>query len=172
MEQNAPDRLSGQPVRLFDGVVQMTTTDLSSNGFGVPWGVTRSWTNGPGYANTSFFGSGQVVSQLPYLQSWNNGSTLVLVSNGLNAREFDWNGTNWVEHFYLQDKLNYNGGSNEYVLTDSTGQQLKFSDFTAGIPVNQRGQLKSLADAQGNLTSVTSRTSDGKPSEIQRTATV
>jgi hypothetical protein len=61
----------------------LITTDLSSSGFGVPWGVTRSWTNGAGYASTTFYGSGEVVSQLPYLQSFNSGSTIAAITNGV-----------------------------------------------------------------------------------------
>ena len=90
-----------------------------SGGFGTPWGVTRSWTNGAGYANTSFYGAGEVLSQMPYMQSWDSGSTLVVISSGVNAREFDSNGSNWVEHFYLQDKLTYNSTAHEYTLTES-----------------------------------------------------
>src|SRR5262249_37950301 len=79
----------------------------------------------------------------------------------------------WVEHLYLQDKLTFNSATHEYMLTDTTGNQIKFSDFSAGVPSNQRGQFKSMTDADGNvLASVTSRTADGKPSEIQRSATV
>lgn len=169
MESNAPDRFSHEPLRYFDGVIQLTTTDISSQGFGSPWGVTRSWTNGPGYANTSFYGAGEVLSQLPYLQSWNDGGTLVVITNGINARQFDFNGSNWVEHHYLQDKLTYNSTLH---LTDTTGNLIKFSDFTTGVPSNQRGQFKSLTDQYGNVTQVTSRTTDGKPTEIQRSTTV
>ncbi len=171
-EENAPDRFSHEPVRYFDGVLKLTTTDISSNGFGKAWGMTRSWTNGPGYANTSFYGSGWLVSQLPYMQSWNNGNTVVVITNGVNAREFDANGGNWVEHFYLQDKLTYNSTAHEFTLTDTTGNQIKFSDFSTSLPANQQGQLKSLTDRDGNVTQVTSRTTDGKPAEIQRSTTV
>src|SRR5207245_10278181 len=89
-----------------------------------------------------------------------------------NARQFALNGSNWVEHFYLQETLTYNSGAHEYSLVDTTGNTIKFSDFSTTLPMNQRGQFKSLTDPQGNVTSVTSRTSDGKPSEIQRSSTV
>src|SRR5206468_8951341 len=64
------------------------------------------------------------------------------------------------------------GSPNEYVFTDTTGDQMHFSDFSSSIPTNQKGQLKSWVDPDGNTTSVVSRTSDGKPTEVQRTVTV
>ena len=39
----------------------------------------------------------------------------------------------------------------------------------SGIPSNQRGQLKSVTDPGGNGVTVTARTADGKPAEVQRT---
>jgi RHS repeat-associated protein len=170
--ENAPGRFSQGPVRYFDGVVELMTTDLTSSGFGVQWGVTRSWTNGAGYASTSFYGAGEVVSQLPYLLSLNSGNTVSVISNGVNAREFDANGGNWVPHFYIQDKLTYSSSAKQYTLTDTTGNQITFSDFSTSYPANQQGQFVSLTDPDGNVIQVTSRTSDGKPAEVQRSVTV
>jgi hypothetical protein len=63
--------------------VQPETTDLASDGFGVPWGVTRSWTNGDGsgaqttsYAYTFFPNTVQVQSvavTLPVISAAQNG---------------------------------------------------------------------------------------------------
>src|SRR5437868_1161173 len=36
-------------VRYFDGAISLSMSDLSSSGFGTPWGQDRQWTN-----NTSF----------------------------------------------------------------------------------------------------------------------
>jgi hypothetical protein len=49
---------SSHPVRYADGVVMVASRDLESEGMGVAWGVTRSWTNGqtftaPARINTS-----------------------------------------------------------------------------------------------------------------------
>ncbi|HEY8503636.1 MAG TPA: hypothetical protein VIL46_03585, partial [Gemmataceae bacterium] len=40
---------SEYPVRYADGVVRMGVTDLAAQGFGLPWGHSRSWTNWRGY---------------------------------------------------------------------------------------------------------------------------
>jgi hypothetical protein len=49
-----PSDSSDAPVRYADGVVTLAETDLHSDGFGFPWGQTRSWTNGPGYATGGY----------------------------------------------------------------------------------------------------------------------
>src|SRR5207245_2560926 len=121
------------PVRYGDGVVNFSTTDLESDGFGQAWGQSRSWTNAGGaFPTTALNGTGWIITQLPYLlQATSN--NLVLVSNGVNYRYFDFNGTNWVERFYGQEKL-VAGSPNEYVFTDTTGDQMHFSDFSTSIP--------------------------------------
>jgi RHS repeat-associated protein len=163
---------SSGPVRYFDGVVNLSTADLQSNGFGQAWGQTRSWTNTLNATPNPLNGSGWIVTLLPYLLQANSGSTLVAITNGINYRYFDANGGNWVPRFFDQDSLVTNSLAHEYVLTDTTGDQLRFSDFSASIPANQKGQLKSFTDPDGNAISVISRTGDGKPTEVQRSVTL
>lgn len=64
---NNPPNTTRRPVRYFDGTVAIGATDLQSNGFGIPWGQTRSWTNAAGYEATAVNGIGWVGTQLPYL---------------------------------------------------------------------------------------------------------
>jgi hypothetical protein len=56
---------SGAPVRYADGAVNLATCDLSAGGFGMGWGLTRSWTNA--FMTSGFNGNGVVVAELPYL---------------------------------------------------------------------------------------------------------
>jgi hypothetical protein len=65
------------PVRMFDGIVKIGMSELSSAGFGISWGQDLSWTNGSGYAATSFTGAGTVLAELPYLQQ-NSGSVALI----------------------------------------------------------------------------------------------
>jgi RHS repeat-associated protein len=160
---------SSQPVRYFDGTVKLTTADLESDGFGVPWGQTRSWTNGPGYAAGSVNGFGTVVSQMPSLVQVSGDATVALVTNGTTARYFDVNGNAYVPRFFVQDQLGHNAAAHEFTLTDTTGSRITLNDFDAVVLPQARGQLKSFADRDGNLTRVVSRTSDGKIQEVQRT---
>src|SRR5262249_7554248 len=74
--------------------------------------------------------------------------------------------------FFRQKALSYTSGTGEFTLTDTTGNVLKFCDFSTSLPAAQRGAFKSFADPNGNTTAVTSRATDRKPTEVQRSATV
>ena|GEM_PF-2414997 len=156
------------PVRFYDGVVQMdSSSDVSSNGFGMEWGLDRSWTNGVGYATNAFNGSGMVDSEMPYMIQDGTGNHFAVITNGTNARFYDLNNGLYNPRYYLQEGLSYDAANHQYVLQDTTGQTLRFWDFTV-TPTGKRGQFQSLIDPYGNLTSVVSWTSDGKPIEVQR----
>jgi hypothetical protein len=55
---------TGNPIRYFDGVVQLAMGDLESDGFGVPWGQNRTWTNGVGYYVKNNNGWGMPVNSI------------------------------------------------------------------------------------------------------------
>src|SRR5262249_4569675 len=74
--------------------------------------------------------------------------------------------------FFLQEQFSHNTSTKESPLKDTAGPTLLFSDFDFSLPAKQRGSLKSFTDGNGNVTQVTSRTSDGKPAEVQRSVTV
>jgi hypothetical protein len=155
-------------VRYSDGVIQLTVTDLSSSGISVPWGIERSWTNAANVAPGGY-GSGWIVSQLPYLLQQNSGSTLLVVTSGTNARAFTLNGSNWVASNFLHETLVANSGAQQLDFTDSQGDLIRFNDFSSSRP----GLFKSYTDSQGNVTSVTSYTSDNKHvAEVQHSSTV
>jgi len=82
----AGDGFSGA-VRLADGTVSVTDTDLASGGYGMPWGHTRTWTNRLGLAEKTPNGNGWTISQLPYLLQ--GSSTIVEVASGRSGRYFD-----------------------------------------------------------------------------------
>jgi hypothetical protein len=155
-------------VRYNDGVVRVSATDLSSTGISIPWGQERYWTNAANLAPGGY-GSGWLVSQLPYLLQQNGGSTLLVVTSGTNERAFTQNGSNWVASNFLQETLVENSGAQELDFTDTQGDVIRFNDFSSSRP----GLFKSYTDSQGNLTSVTSYTSDNKHiAEVQHSSTV
>jgi hypothetical protein len=47
-ESNIPSLFSPSGVRYADGAVNLAFDDLTSGGFGMDFGVTRTWTNLPG----------------------------------------------------------------------------------------------------------------------------
>jgi RHS repeat-associated protein len=157
---------SSNPVRYFDGTVKLSTTDLGSSGFGNSWGQARSWTNNPGYASSGLNGTGNVDIQMPYLLQVSGDNTIAAVSNGTTARYFDSAGGGaYTPRFFDQDQLAHSGSS--FVLTDTTGNQLTFNDFTANPPA-ARGQLIRFSDKDGNQTNVVYDV-NGLIQETQRT---
>ncbi len=163
---DSPDGFSSGPVRYADGTMSTGATDLSSAGFGVGWGQTRTWTNNPGYEPTGVNGTGVVDTQLPYLLQGDNG-TLVVVRSGTSALYFDLSGGVYAPRYFDQDRLA--AGTGEYVLTDTQGDQLHFATFS-GVPAYQAGQLLSFVDPAGNQTTI-NRGADGKPTSMVQTVT-
>lgn len=168
----AANGFSEAGIRYFDGTLSYQTTDLSSAGFGTPWGHDRAWSNHPGSKFKSFNGSGMLVEQLPSLIQIYGTETLALVSSGTNALYFDQlvDGT-YQTRFFSKEQLRHDSFFNEYILTDSTGNQLRFHDFESGFPSPQVGQLKSFTDPAGDVTLV-NRATDGKVADVQRSQTL
>jgi hypothetical protein len=148
-------------VRYADGAVNIQAQDLFSANFGTPWAQGRSWSNAVGSGAHAANGSGVVNPFLPYVELANGTSTLAVVTTGTDARYFDLAGGVYQERFFLGDTLTYHGTAGEYVLTDPTGAQLTFYDFSSSRPPLQRGAFVSYADPYGNVTGVTSWTADG-----------
>lgn len=174
----SPTLSSSQPVRYYDGVVTLAETDLSSAGFGLPWGQTRSWTNGPGYAVGASNGSGWVATQAPHLiqADGTSNDTIIMVSNGTTARYYDLSEGVYHGRFADTAQLNYTSGGgsggDQFTLTDSQGDQLGFFGFSSNLPAAQRGTFMSFTDPKGNLTEVTSFTGDGKEAVVEHESTV
>ena len=146
--------------------------DLSSQGFGTPWEQGGDWTNFSSYAPANYNGNGWEDPHLPFLVDvYGNGSSIAVITSGSDGRYFDLNGSTYVEREFMQDTLVHNTSTNEFVLTDSAGNQTRFSDFSTSLPTGQRGQFDSLTDPYGTVTSVTSRNSTGLPTEVQRSLT-
>jgi RHS repeat-associated protein len=175
-EPSQADCESSAPVRYFDGTVAMSTTDLTSDGFGVPWTQSRSWSNTPGYAGVAltqyggapltYNGNGWVDTQLPFMETNNEYNTAIVVLSGTNALFFDNIGGQWTPRFFTQEQLSLANG--EFLLTDTAGDQIHFNAFAGTPGSSQWGRFLSMTDANGNTTTVTSWTADGKPTEIVR----
>jgi RHS repeat-associated protein len=163
---------SPNPVRYFDGVALIAETDLSSDGFGTPWGQTRSWSNHPGYSFGSSNGSGWVDTQLPYLLRAETGddTTIIEMSNANDSRYFDLAGSGYQARFFDQSTFVHNtaGTNHEFDLTDSSGDVIRFDDFSGSLPYYQRGQFEGFTDPGGNRLDVVAHTPDGQVAEVQR----
>lgn len=163
---NNPNNFSAAGVRFADGVVKFAVTDLSVAGFGMGWGPSRSWTNGPGYADNRVAGNGW-VDAMPSIVQVDGTNTLAVVIDGTNARTFDIDETEYVERFFGQNRLVHDSGEDQYVLTTPDGVVYQFWDFTVADEI-QRGQFESRTDPNGNVTEVTDRDGDGRITEVTR----
>jgi RHS repeat-associated protein len=163
--------VSSDPIRYFDGAVLLSTTDMESEGFGFHWGQSRYWGNLPGYSASGSNGSGTVVAQFPYLRQNAAGNSIVVNSNGVDARYFDQVGSSYTPRLYEQETFTHDTTNKQFVLTDTVGDVIRFDDFDSSWPANQQGQFQSLTDPAGNATQVTSRQPNGKPVEVQRSTT-
>src|SRR5439155_19849300 len=161
-------------VRYATGAVERNFTDLQSNGYGLGEGMTRSFTNAfsPTY---TWEGKGMVISQQPYLVQ--NGTGVIVVLSDADAIYFDKVGSNYVPHWYSKDTLTSQlvmQGMNrvtQYTFTDTIGDSMVFWGFDTSF-TNEWGTLDSFTDPNGQVTSVTARTSDGKVQDTQRTAVI
>ncbi len=75
---------------LYNDGVDLEFTDLESDGFGAPYGQSRSWTNGPGYAAVSVNGTGMVDIDQPHLDQVNGNNTVAVITSGTDALYFDF----------------------------------------------------------------------------------
>jgi RHS repeat-associated protein len=168
---NVPSNTSAAGVNYSTGDTQVVSNELSSDGFGMPWGQTISWTNGLGYAARGDNGNGIVDTQTPYLLPVNGPNTIAEIANGTTAEYFDLVNGAYQPRFFDQSTLTYDSGSGEYTLTDESGDQLVFWGFSPAILLGQQGQFQSFTDPGGNTTAVTARTPDGRPARVQRSST-
>jgi len=85
----------------------VTATDLSSGSLGLPWGQSRSWTNGSGYAFGGTSGTGWVISQAPHLfqADGSNNDTIILVTSGTTALFYDLDESTYQGRFYDTSQL-------------------------------------------------------------------
>ena len=109
---SGPNQSSANPVRYNDGIVTVTATDLSSGSLGLPWGQSRSWTNGAGYSFGSTNGNGWVISQAPHLLQADGTSndTIILVTSGTTALFYDLDQSIYHGRFYDTSQLSYDDG--------------------------------------------------------------
>jgi RHS repeat-associated protein len=181
-----PSSLADTGVRYADGSAFVTANDLPDIGFDLPWGQTRTWSSAAGYDYAGGNGIGWVDSQLPQLIPAYGTTTLALISDGMTARYFDQletglyytriesldfetlHGTERVQDEFIA----YDEANDQYVLTDTSGAQIRFEGFADWRSAAQRGRFFSYAGPDGVVTSVTDESSDGHVHTIQRSVTV
>ena len=143
---------SSNPVRYANGEVKIVAEDLSSNGFGVPWGHTRSYSNQLTTQAGGNNGNSWCVGEWPYIVPSGASSVCVVIGTIYDAVWFDLVSGNYVPRFYVQCSLVHDTVNQQFIYTDALGYITKFYDYSGGIPAVQQGQFKSFTDLSGNET--------------------
>jgi uncharacterized delta-60 repeat protein/RHS repeat-associated protein len=139
---------SENPVRYVDGRPEITSIDIGSAGFGRALSHARSWSEPVG---NSINGNGWFINELPQLLERGNGTDdYALVTSATEVRLFHKSGSNFIPQSFIADTLTYDSTNYRYVFTTTTGQQIRFHDFTTTWPADQRGQVERIIDANGN----------------------
>jgi RHS repeat-associated protein len=173
-----PNEFSSYPVRYVDGTTQVGGTDLGSDGFGTPWGQTRTWSNASNYTAGSSMGNGWLSSGQPYL--YKDAATLTFVRDATTAAIYDGQGTpdadgnypTYTPRFTDVQTIAYDSTHDEFVLADGYGDQERFYGFGSSYPTAQQGTFESFTDPGGNPTEVVAHDTAGHPTEVQRAVTV
>ena len=117
-----------EAVRLFDGSIATTADDFTTDGWGLPWGHSRTWSNQVALSlYGSINGNGVVIDQLPCLIQC---TTAVMVIRGGQAEFFDYDSANniYTARFGSTDQLNWKPDlqPQRFILTCPDGTQVKF----------------------------------------------
>jgi RHS repeat-associated protein len=126
-------------------------TDLTFNGFGRPWGVTRSYGNVFEKDYNGEVGINWWVNQNPYLIAGGAGSlpdsiqVVFSPSTQLLFRK-QTPSNDYAPAFGTRSTLRWDGTNSEFIFVDTLGRQLVFNAFTG----TTSGKLKAALDSGGS----------------------
>lgn len=145
---NSSSSFSGFPVRYSTGEIRLVSQDLSSRGFNLPWGHTRSYSNRVSEPDEGINGSSWFIKQVPHLGQDSSGNIAVVgVVN--DAVWFDKSGSVYTGRFFIKEALTEDSAGQQFIFTDTRGQVTKFFNFDATIPLEKRGKFKSFSTVSG-----------------------
>lgn len=148
------ENTSSDPVRYASGQLVYAETDLSSNGFGLPWGHTRSYGNL--LLGTGVNGKQWAVWQFSRLlfNVGYTGDNIAVFRGATSNLWFAPDGSEgYLGRFAIRYQLARDTVNHTFVLTSRTGMQQIFNDETV-TPESMRGRLVKVIDRFGNVTDV------------------
>jgi hypothetical protein len=119
--------ISPHPIRYANGEIQLSATDLHSEGFGVEWGHTRTYSNRLNVDTDFGNGFDWLIGQLPYLTHDPDGSIAVVFSSTV-AYWFDQSGSSYVPRYGAKQTLTL--GDGYFTLTFPDGEVWQFYDLS------------------------------------------
>jgi hypothetical protein len=150
-------------VHYVNGEVQIIGNDLSSSGFGLNWGHTRSYSNRLSSQTDGLNGNGWVVKQWPYVVQASGAPVCVINDTIYNAVWFDLVGGAYVARFFVQSALVEDTANKQFIYTDAQGIITKFYSYDSSIPAARQGRFKSVTDLGGNETVATYNSTTNLP---------
>jgi RHS repeat-associated protein len=157
---------SDAPVRYGTGELAYWVSDLKVEGYGLPWGHTRSfrsqlYTGSDSGIHSETIGQGYnwQVKEWPFLVQGPYGMegteiTQVVIQGESNSSFwFDKVDGEWVPRFNVKSTLEHDTDNNVYRLTDLNGNVTEFDDYT--------GMFYRRITPAGNTISVTEMSSNG-----------
>jgi hypothetical protein len=153
-----------------DGAVKVVTENQSEEAFGTPYGETWTWTNEAGFSD-GMSGSGGDQSQAPHLIDVNGSDSVAMVTNSSTAYFFDSVNGGYLARYGDSLSLSTTSvdGYSCYVVSDGDGDTFTFYGFGLSEPSGRAGELLSMTDANGDVTTVESW-SGADPTEVLQTS--
>ncbi|HUY35939.1 MAG TPA: RHS repeat-associated core domain-containing protein [Pirellulales bacterium] len=167
-----PDETATYPVRFSTGEIVYSSVDVVSNGFGAPWGHTRSFKSRMTVSADIGQGYNWVVAEWPHLrQLLDAGGTLtgaVLMGDPAGELYFDLVGGQYVGRWNITETLTLDSNAAIFTLIDVNGNVTRFG----GLNMIASGMMIDRTDAAGVVTSVVSLAPNGgNAGEVQRSFT-
>lgn len=140
---------SNHPIRYANGeLLSAGASDLSSSGFGLPWGHTRSYGNLAAGVISGVNGNGWMVKQMPSLVF--EGTTVGRFGRGGGTLWFQPFGTGFTGMFNIKASLSFDSANDRFQTVEADGTQMLF--FGYGTP-GLLGKLVGVIAPGGNYSS-------------------
>lgn len=145
---------SSNPISYANGGVYIEEDDLSSRGFGQPWGHTRTYGNQVTDNAQGVNGNSWFIKQAPYLK-FESGGTIVVVGAINDALWFDYVGGVYVGRFGIRQTLTSDSANHQFVLMDEQGQKTLFHYHGESEVSGLDGKFKGTINRAGYDTTTT-----------------
>ncbi len=122
------------------GSINLPISSLPADHIGAPWSPELTWSSQSsmvGDASNNIFGNNVATSSMPRLYQLN--STTIVLSDGANSDLFTLSGSIYTDFYH--DTMVHDGTYDLYRLTDTTGTEQDFFDFSSGTSADLRGRI-------------------------------
>ncbi len=137
-------------VRIGDGALKTSSTDLSSKAFGKNWTQGRSWTNIANFPSSTNNGNGVVDKTETFLEEVTIDEQVYVlgVLDPTSMRFFKpIGGGQYEPALFYHQQMTLNEVGNEFRLVDTVGNKITYHDFS--VTSDQQGKLKTFTPISG-----------------------